>query len=272
MNLNNLIDKAANLPSIPKVVQELIESFSNDDFDIDDISKKVAADQALTAKVLRLANSAKYGGSGNIGSVNDAVVRMGFEALRTLVLASGLTGAFKAPAGFDAKAFWQNSFMVANRAKWVARFTRQNPELAFTCGMMHSVGDLLIHILLPDRAQGIELLVNEGASRIDLQHNQLGFDFTEAGECLAQRWKFPSAIAAGIRHQSAPLASEPPAPLAAITAIAVYLTQQVGADKQALLGEFPNAVAESVDINIVELMEQVDALADIDEGLDELVG
>lgn len=271
MKLNSLIDNAANLPSIPKVVQELIESFSNDDFDIDDVAKKVAADQALTAKVLRLANSAKYGGNRTVGSVNDAIVRMGFEALRTLVLASGITSAFKAPEGFDLKQFWRQSFMVANRAKWVAKYTKENPETAFTCGMMHDVGDLLIAIILPDQARGIELLVADGANKVDLQRNQLGFDFTQAGESLAGRWRFPDAIADGIRWQNQPSAAEHPTPLAAINAIAIYLTEHAQADSQELLANFPNDIAETLGIDLVEMLANADQLDSVDEGLDELI-
>lgn len=272
MKLTTLIDNAANMPSIPKVVQELIESFSDDDFEIDDITKKVAADQALTAKVLRLANSAKYGGNRTVGSVNDAIVRMGFEALRTLVLASGITSAFKTPQGFDIKHFWRRSFMVANRAKWVANYTQQNPETAFTCGMMHCVGDLLIHILLPDQARGIELLVAEGANKVDLQRNQLGFDYTEAGEALAIRWKFPQDIAEGILWQNEPLNSPHPTPLAAINALASYLTDQAEEDKQTLLADFPSAIAVALNIDLVEMLANVEQLDEVDEGLEELVG
>ncbi len=271
MKLTSLIDNAANLPSIPKVVQELIESFSSDDFEIDDITKKVSADQALTAKVLRLANSAKYGGNRTVGSVNDAIVRMGFEALRTLVLASGITSAFKAPQGFDIKHFWRRSFTVANRAKWVANYTGQNAETAFTCGMIHCVGDLLIHILLSDQARGIELLVSEGANKVDLQRSQLGFDYLEAGESLAQRWKFPQEIADGIRWQQEPMGAEHPTPLAAINALAIYLADQADKDKQALLADFPSPIAASLDIDLVELLANVDQLDDIDEGIEELL-
>ncbi len=101
MDLKNLIDNAQKLPNIPKVVQELIESFGDENINNEAIAKKISADQVLTAKVLRAANSAHYGGNRKVGSVSDAVFVLGFNAVRTLVLASGMTGAFKAPEGFD---------------------------------------------------------------------------------------------------------------------------------------------------------------------------
>ncbi len=84
MDLKNLIDNAQKLPNIPKVVQELIESFGDDNVNNDAIAKKISADQVLTAKLLRAANSAHYGGNRKVGSVNDAVFILGFNAVRTL--------------------------------------------------------------------------------------------------------------------------------------------------------------------------------------------
>lgn len=272
MNLQALIDSAANLPSIPKVVQELIESFGSDDFDLDDIAKKVSADQALTAKVLRLANSAKFGGNRTIGSVNDAIVRMGFDALRTLVLASCFTSSFKAPPGFDLTRFWRHSFMVANRSKWVAHYTKENAEVAYTCGMTHAIGELLIHIIMEDQAAGIDLLVQQGADREELEKSQLGFDFTEAGEALATRWKFPKEICDAIRWHTHCLEAPEDSALADIVAIASYLTKHAESDKKELLENFPNDIAKRLKINLVEMLSCLNQLETVDQGIEELIG
>lgn len=90
VDLKSLIENAQKLPNIPKVVQELIESFNDENVNTEAIANKISADQVLTAKVLRAANSAHYGGHRKVASVNDAVLILGFNAVRTLVLASGL--------------------------------------------------------------------------------------------------------------------------------------------------------------------------------------
>nr|WP_269783531.1 HDOD domain-containing protein [Marinibactrum halimedae] len=270
--MNSLIENATNMPSIPKVVQELIVTFSNDDFEIDELSKKVASDQALTAKVLRIANSAKYGGNRTIGSVNDAIVLMGFSALRTMVLASGFSTNLKAPEGFDGAAFWRRSFMVANRAKWIANYCNANPDVAYTCGMMHAVGDLLIHILLPEKAQAIQALAEQGANKLDLQVNQLGFDYTQAGEELATRWRFPEEIAESIRWQANPTQSPNGLPiLALINYLAIYLTDNVETSHEVLLANFPNDLANEGKVNLVDLLGDLESLEDVDAGLEELL-
>lgn len=273
MNLQSLIDNAQKLPNIPKVVQELIESFGDDNVSNDVIAKKISADQVLTIKVLRAANSAHYGGNRKVGSVNDAVLLLGFNAVRTLVLASGLTGAFKAPEGFDLRKFWHDSFAVAATCKWIAKFSHDDGETAFTCGMIHNIGELLIHILLPSECAEMQKVVDKGARNSDIEKNYLGFDFSEAGAELANRWKFPDAIVKGIHYQLDPLKVDPFPRLAGVISIALYINKMndTGADSAAILASFPNDVATKLGINLVKLMEKIDETKELGTAIDELL-
>lgn len=273
MNVQALIDNAQKLPNIPKVVQELIESFGDANVSNDAIAKKISADQVLTIKVLRAANSAHYGGNRKVGSVNDAVFLLGFNAVRTLVLASGLTGAFKAPEGFELRKFWHDSFAVAATCKWIARFSHDDAETAFTCGMIHNIGELLIHILLPAECAEMQKVVNKGARNVDIERNYLGFDFSEAGAELAHRWKFPDAIVKGIRYQLDPHEAEVFPRLAGIINIALYINKmnEAGADSAAILASFPSTLATELGINLVKLMEKIEDTKDLATAIDELL-
>ncbi|RYY73427.1 MAG: HDOD domain-containing protein [Gammaproteobacteria bacterium] len=273
VNLQNLIDNAQKLPNIPKVVQELIESFGDENVSNDAIAKKISADQVLTIKVLRAANSAHYGGNRKVGSVNDAVFLLGFNAVRTLVLASGLTGAFKAPEGFDLRKFWHDSFAVAATCKWIARYSHDDAETAFTCGMIHNIGELLIHILLPAECAEMQKVVDKGARNVDIEKNYLGFDFSEAGAELAHRWKFPEAIVKGIRYQLNPLEADVFPRLAGVINIAMYINKMndAGADSAAILANFPSALATELGINLVKLMEKIEDTKELATAIDELL-
>lgn len=273
MNLQTLIDNAQKLPNIPKVVQELIESFGDENVSNDAIAKKISADQVLTIKVLRAANSAHYGGNRKVGSVNDAVFLLGFNAVRTLVLASGLTGAFKAPEGFDLKKFWHDSFAVAATCKWIARYSHDDAETAFTCGMIHNIGELLIHILLPAECAEMQKVVDKGARNVDIEKNYLGFDFSEAGAELAHRWKFPEAIVKGIRYQLDPHEAEDFPRLAGVISIALYINKmnEAGADSAAILANFPNTLATDLGINLVKMMEKIEDTKELATAIDELL-
>ncbi|MDN3638897.1 HDOD domain-containing protein [Simiduia curdlanivorans] len=270
MPLKAMMNNAQQLPNIPKIVQELIESFGDNNVNTDAIAKKIASDQVLTAKVLRMANSARYGGNRKIGSVNDAVVILGFNALRTLVLASGLTSAFKTPESFDIKQFWRNSFTCAALCKWLAKFTKLDPEVAFTCGMMHNIGGLLIHTLAPDKAAEIDGAVSQGLDRKQTQDLQLGFDFTDAGAELAQNWRFPSDIVDAVRFQLSPGQS---APYAKLVYLAIFiLSMNASKHPEQMQAEFPDQLAESIGINVEQMKDKLAETKTLDSGLDALLG
>ncbi len=274
MDLNLLISNAQNMPNIPKIVQELIESFGDDNVNSSQIASKVSKDQAMTAKVLRMANSAKYGGHRQVGSVNDAIVLLGFNSLRTLVLASGLTGAFQTPDGFNIKKFWKNSFSVASLSKWLAKYTPGiDPEVAFTCGMLHDIGGLLTFILANEEAQEIDRVVAKGADRLEMEASRLGFTYPEAGAELTHRWKFPEMIVDGIRHQLAPQAEEDDyKPLAGIIFIAKYLYEHREENSETLIQNFPNEHAVKLKMDKVALIDNIEQIHDLDSGIEELLG
>ncbi len=259
MELKSLIDSAQKLPNIPKVVRELIESFNDEDVNTEDIASKIAADQVLTAKVLRVANSAHYGGHRKVSSVGDAVFVLGFNAVRTLVLASGITGAFRAPEGFNLPAFWHYSFAVAGVCKWLARYSKDPAETAFTCGMIHNIGELLIHILLPEECKEIQKLVDKGERNSEIEKNVLGFNFPEAGAELANRWKFPEVIVSAIRYQLNPEGAPEFSRLAGLIYLADYIVHmnEIG-DQAALLAGFPNDLATELGINLAKMMNAIE--------------
>jgi HD-like signal output (HDOD) protein len=273
VNLQDLIDNAQKLPNIPKIVQELIESFGDESVSNELIAKKISSDQVLTIKLLRAANSAYYGGNRKIGSVNDAVFLLGFNAVRTLVLASGLTSAFKAPENMDMTKFWHHSFEVAALCKWLARFSRDDPETAFTCGMIHNVGELLIHILMPAECAEIRKAVAKGAKNLDSQKKYLGFDFADAGAELASRWKFPDAIVKGIRYQLQPNIEDDFPRLAGLIHLAVYINEMNlnEQDSATILAGFPNELVSKLTINVDKVMGKIAETKDFGSAMDELL-
>jgi HD-like signal output (HDOD) protein len=260
------------MPNIPKIVQELIESFGDDNVNSEQIANKVSKDQAMTAKVLRMANSAKYGGHRQVGSVNDAIVMLGFNALRTLILASGLTGAFQTPEGFNIKEFWKKSFSVASLNKWLSKYLPDvDPEVAFTCGMLHDVGGLLTHILASEEAQEIERVVAKGADRVEMESSRLGFTYPEAGAELANRWKFPVEIVDGIRHQLAPQTEDDYKTLAGITFVASYLYQNRDQGTDYLIANLPAEHIEQLSMDKVSLIDNIEEINDLDDGIEDLI-
>lgn len=273
MPLQTLFNEAHNLPNIPKVVQELIDNFNNPDSNAEDIARKLQMDQVLSAKVLRLANSARYGAGRKVASIDSAIVLLGFDAIKTLVVASGVTGAFKAVPGLDKKAFWRDCFMTASIARLVAGAAHQDRETGFTCGMLHNIGQMLIHIVHTDKAARIETMVAEGASRVDLQRNQFGCDYAQASAELAKRWNFPQNIVTALAQQEDPLSHEEFSPLSGVVAISKYLNKalQNQWSKEEVLKHFPNRIAEQLDIDLLTFFEKLVEMADAEDDIEELL-
>ncbi|WP_375591864.1 HDOD domain-containing protein [Chitiniphilus eburneus] len=221
MHLEDIFDQTHKLPTIPRIVQDLLGTFSQSDINLGEVAKRISLDQVITAKVLRLANSVQFGVSRKIGSVNEAIIVLGFDTVRTLVVASGVTGAFVATPGFDRKAFWRVSLGVGSAAHKLARMLRLNPEAAFLCGLLHNIGELLIHVVQPDLAVRIDRSVAGGGNRVQLEDNNIGFDYIQVAAELASRWNFPDPIRQALADQNTP---EPESRLSRVLQLAVALT------------------------------------------------
>lgn len=273
MKISNLFEQTHKLPNIPKIVQELIDTFNQEDVNIEEIADKIAMDPVLTAKVLRLANSAHYGVSKSIATTHDASVLLGLATLRTLVLASGITGAMQTPEGFDRKAFWRNNFAVAALAKWMAKYTNINPETAFTAGMLHSIGELLILLLLPSEAKKIESAVAAGGRLNEIEQSMLGFNYADVGTELTERWRFPEEIINGIAGHTAPLSQEALSPLAGLLNMAVYVhdCHKRGMGETDMLEDFPMDVAKAINMDTEKALEDLKQTEGIESGMDALL-
>ena len=273
MTIEALFSEPTNLPNIPKVIRTLIEQFNNSDSSADDISKNIQMDQVLSAKIMRLANSARYGVGRKVVSIDSAVVLLGIDSLKTLVIASGVTGAFKDIEGFDKKEFWRDSFMVASISKVIAKHTQCDPETAFTCGMMHNIGELLIRMAEPEQASKIDNLVKEGAIKAKLQENQFSYNFADVSAELIKRWNFPLEIVSAVKQQIDPNEVEIYSPYSGIIYIANYLNDAFKRNKEpdTVLTEFPINIAKPLNINLVSFFEALVDLTKAEDDIEDII-
>lgn len=269
--MKQLIEKATNLPSIPKVVQELIASFNNPDITSGHIATILSNDQALTAKVLRMANSVRYGGHRKVGSVKDAVLVLGFNSLRTLVLSIGFTSALNGPAAFDIQAFWIKSFKMANRCKWLAKSLKIDAEVAYTCGLLHAIGEYLIHLIRPEEAITIDKRVETGESRSRVEQQLLGFDYTQAGAALADHWFFPQEIVRAIQYQENPLAAPGLSPYAACVHLGHYMLDNESKIAEGNFDDFPAKLLHAMHLTLSDMFTKLENAPDLDEGIEEFL-
>jgi putative nucleotidyltransferase with HDIG domain len=274
MNFEALFQQQAALPSIPKVVQEVIESFNNDNISIEGIAKKLSADQVLSAKLLRLANSSYYHVSRSIGSVDDAVLMLGFMTVRTLVVSTGLTGSFKSMSGIDLKLFWRYSLHTAIVAKWLAKKLHLNSDLAFTVGMMHAIGQLVMHAAMPEQTLQIDKIASPtDARRLDVEHASFGYDFADVGAELAHRWRFPEEFSDIIKAFPTPLEVTPFNKIAAVIHIAAWRAraEENKYSDEEMQSTFPDGVAKKLGVEAPLLLDELPPLAELGAGMEELI-
>lgn len=272
--MDRLLEKVYELPSIPKVVQELIASFSSQVADASSISRNIHADPVIAAKVLRLANSARYGAGRNIASLDTAVVMLGFDTLKTLVVASGVTGVMASIPGLDMKSFWRESFMVANLSKVVAKATKEiDPEIAFTCGMLHKIGVALMYLGHTEEMKQFEQSLTPQDNRAELEHDRFGYTNTEVSANLARIWRFPPIILDALLNQLSPLAVDPPSHYAAVVKLAVCLNKglEQQAENEQIIAELPEPLVETLHVDTFKLFDQLKQMREAEDDIDSLL-
>ncbi len=221
-----IITKLRQLPSLPSIVQEVIASFNDADLDSVSLADKIAQDQGLSAKILRVANSSFYGLPRKVGSIHDAVVVLGFDTVRSLVLSAGMAQAFPSTPGssFDRQAYWQRSFRVAAISMALGKNFRQDQQLAFIAGMFYDIGQLVLDLCITERYSA--MLGRHPASDLlllEIEQSDLGFDHAEIGAEVIRLWNFPQEIEQVVRYWHRPEQQKAFNPLVCLVQIAASL-------------------------------------------------
>jgi len=275
MQLEALFKQPQALPAVPKIVHELIDSFNSESVSIDDIAKKLAADPVLSARLLRLANSAYYHVSRSVGTVNDALSMLGFVTVRTLVISSGLTGGYKSMPGMDLSQFWRYSLHTAAVAGWLAKRASVNADQAFTVGLMHAIGQLVMHSGMPEQMLHLDKLASPmDPRRIDMEKTSFGYSFAEVGAELARQWRFPVTFGDVITKFPHPLGSTPFDPAAGVLHLAVWRAraEHNKLTDEELAATLPTEVCKLLGFKPDTFLADLPPMAELTEGLDALLG
>lgn len=194
------------LPALPTVVMDLLDSLDQEDVDIDTLARKIALDQALTAKTLRLANSSFYGRANTVNTMAEAIGILGFRTVRSVVTTAGLMQSMSGEdAALDLQPFWQHAIAVAVCARELAPYAQVNPDHAYTAGLLHDIGRLvLVTQLNTHHAQVAAHRALHHCSGLSAERAVLGLDHAAIGQALTQHWKFPVHLqrAVGLHHDS----------------------------------------------------------------------
>ncbi|MFI5378084.1 MAG: HDOD domain-containing protein [Tepidisphaerales bacterium] len=196
-----ILQQLQQLPTLPSVAVKVLEVTGRNESCAGEVINLIKGDPSLTTKVLKLVRRADLGIRGEVVTVDRAVVLLGFEAVRSAVLALSAFAIFPpdptAPrARFDREEFWKHSIAVACAAELLAEsVTGIEPAEAFVCGLLHDIGKIALDAILPKSYERVieaaELLRGNVA---DVERTVIGLDHMVVGKRLAERWQLPASI------------------------------------------------------------------------------
>ncbi len=201
------IDDLVSLPSVGARVNEIANNPSSS---ATDLGKVISQDPALTARLLRIANSPAYGLSTQVDTVSRAVAVIGMQPIRDLVLATSTISAFdKIPNELvSIENFWRHSLYCGVAAHLLAEQRHiRNAETLFIAGLLHDIGQLVIFRKLPKEAKQALLLSIEGPDELALHKTErqiIGFDHAQVGAELLRHWHFPELLIECVEFHHAP--------------------------------------------------------------------
>lgn len=211
IQFDEIVKQVQDLPSLPVVVMDLLRSIDEEDADIGALAEKVTLDQALAAKTLRFANSSLYGSPAKVTTIQQAITRLGVATVRNLITAAAMTGSF--PKGaitfFNFTAFWRHAIGTAICANVIARHVRADADYAFTAGLLHDIGRLVLVTRFPQHYErALAYRAEHDCPMLVAERAVLDVDHAMAGHALACHWHFSEvlqhAIAAHHDPDSAP--------------------------------------------------------------------
>jgi HD-like signal output (HDOD) protein len=240
--------QSARLPVMSEVAHSLVRSLNDPGATAKQIEDIISKDPTLTANLLRMANSAQFGLSRQVLSLNHAIMLMGMSRVRSLALSTSISTAFPSVPGLERKAFWRFSMACAGFAQWLAGGAGLDPQQAWLSGMMLRLGELLIGQRSPDSLVEIEAVPNQAQMRWEREQRLLGFDEGQVTAVLARHWNFPEAIVTGLQSASDPMAVQPFDKLAGVVHLAAILADLPSPSPESV-SDLPMAVIGSLDID-----------------------
>jgi putative nucleotidyltransferase with HDIG domain len=210
--LNQIISNIRNLPTPPIVFEQIQRVINNPETPVAEVGKIISEDPAISVKILKLTNSAFYGLSRQVDSIKHAVMIIGLEAVKNLVLSASVLGMFKVDNLNKEyqEDFWRHSLSTALAARMIARTFKEgrvfNPDSAFSVGLLHDIGKMVTCCFLKKEHSQVQEYLSQHSeiTDIDAEIAVMGFNHAQLGRQLAISWKLPVRMAETIGYHHHP--------------------------------------------------------------------
>lgn len=201
-----LVEEIEDLPTLPDIAKMLSAVVHDPNSSASDVARIISSDSALSAKILKLANSAAYGFSRNISSIQQAVALLGLREIYAFALSVFVIDQFIDAAQFDLKVYWNHSFRCASLSKLISGgMGTQRTESAFVAGLLHDMGKVVLAMSMSGKQERATSLAPTGeTTRVELEERVLGTTHAEVGHLLAEHWFLPPELTSAIRFHHLP--------------------------------------------------------------------
>lgn len=232
--VEQIVSNIKNLPTPPIVFSQIQKVINKESSSAADVARILAEDPSMSAKVLKMTNSAFYGLSREVDSVKQAVMIIGFDAVKNLVLSASVMGMFsgnKLDPEFQ-ESFWRHSLATALAGRLSAKTIRSrgqmDPDTAFSAGLLHDIGKLVIACFMQDEFLAIRDLMEEDQSMSEsaAELEVLGFSHEQIGAALAQFWNLSDGLVDAIAFHQTPQESGLDYSMAYLIYVANYVAKK----------------------------------------------
>lgn len=215
-NVGRLVERVAELSTLPEVTQRILAVTEDPDSSARDLHEVLKHDMALSAKLLRVVNSAFYGLPGRVADLDRAIVLLGFQAVRNLAIAATMAALFRREGtevrGFSPQQLWQHSVATGVAARQIVGVVglRSLREEAFLGGIIHDIGVVVLYQYAEEAFAQVVSRVDDETPLTEAEDALLDMGHPKTGQALAERWKFPRnmQLVAGYHHLPDRLAEE----------------------------------------------------------------
>lgn len=258
--LQKIIGRIVDLPTLPAVVMRLLSAVENPRSDAREVNRIMSNDPALAARILKLVNSSFYSMPTTITSIQQAVVILGYSTVRSLALSASVFDAFDS-TGFSHEKFWLQSVACALMCENLgARSDRLRIETCFSAGLLHDIGKIVLEQYLPGQfTQVVNRAREKHLSFAQAQQQILPAGYAEVGYWLAERWKLPNHTCQAIRYQDNPQdCPEEFRPLAAAVQLAYRTCRALGWENGSDFdhpGEIPELLWDALEIEEKDMVQ-----------------
>lgn len=167
-----------------------------------DLGNVISSDQAITSKLLRMVNSAYYGFPRRISTISQALVVIGVEGLRSLIMGLSVQSLFKSEVG---NVLWTHSVCTAAAAKLVTqKFGNVHPEESFVVGLVHDIGRVVLYQYFPEEFVYLDLVNKDSITTLKEEREFFGMDHGEVGARISTNWNLPDKIIESIKYHHKP--------------------------------------------------------------------